>query len=568
MRKNRQTAKYHIKSYIIAGSLAGAISMALVLPVPVMAAQQSLASVTGQAQIQPMGDGSGKYMMKSDGFYCLDVNGAGSTQAEIHYFQNYEIDGTVFDGYYYHDTDGKFKACSPHMEHLKGVAVFGDKTDEEADTQNAQEAEKFDGYYFVNNLGRLSAATQVRYIDNLAIDGITLNGYYYFDENGRLVTEPGIHSLEMDCYEMNFDGSYYFGGTNGALLQESTVTDDGFIVDDTGKIVNMDDLGMDNLKPQLEKMLSGYQGTWSVYVKDLNEEKEILINDTSLYSASLIKAFVMAKTYEDMEQVKADEAKKLNTADTKTVDVKLNDLLWNMITVSDNESCNELVKLQTDSLDFKKGAEDINKYLEKEGYTVVIAPDGMRGVEQFRTVHPSLVLLDVMLPGLDGWGVCRAIRAESQTPIIMLTAKSETEDKVNGLKQGADDYITKPFEMKEVLARIEAVLRRSGIEPEKSRRRLEFDKLVIDMDAFELTVDGKKVPTPPKEMELLYHLASTPNRVYTRNQLLDEVWGFDYFGDTRTVDVHIKRLREKLEGVSDQWDLKTVWSVGYKFEVK
>lgn len=213
-------------------------------------------------------------------------------------------------------------------------------------------------------------------------------------------------------------------------------------------------------------------------------------------------------------------------------------------------------------------ADLLRLYLEKEGYTVVIAPDGMRGVEHFRTVHPSLVLLDVMLPGLDGWGVCRAIRAESQTPIIMLTAKSETEDKVNGLKQGADDYITKPFEMKEVLARIEAVLRRSGIEPEKSRRRLEFDKLVIDMDAFELTVDGKKVPTPPKEMELLYHLASTPNRVYTRNQLLDEVWGFDYFGDTRTVDVHIKRLREKLEGVSDQWDLKTVWSVGYKFEVK
>ena len=213
-------------------------------------------------------------------------------------------------------------------------------------------------------------------------------------------------------------------------------------------------------------------------------------------------------------------------------------------------------------------ADLLRLYLEKEGYTVVIAPDGMRGVEQFRTVHPSLVLLDVMLPGLDGWGVCRAIRAESQTPIIMLTAKSETEDKVNGLKQGADDYITKPFEMKEVIARIEAVLRRSGIEPEKSRRRLEFDKLIIDMDAFELTVDGKKVPTPPKEMELLYHLASTPNRVYTRNQLLDEVWGFDYFGDTRTVDVHIKRLREKLEGVSDQWDLKTVWSVGYKFEVK
>ena len=212
-------------------------------------------------------------------------------------------------------------------------------------------------------------------------------------------------------------------------------------------------------------------------------------------------------------------------------------------------------------------ADLLRLYLEKKGYEVVIALDGLKGVEKFREVHPSLVLLDVMLPEVDGWGVCRTIRAESKTPIIMLTAKSETEDKVYGLKQGADDYITKPFEMKEVLARIEAVLRRSGIAPEKAARRLVFDRLVIDMDAFELTVNGQKIPTPPKEMELLFHLASTPNRVYTRNQLLDEVWGFDYFGDTRTVDVHIKRLREKLEGVSDQWELKTVWSVGYKFEV-
>ena len=213
-------------------------------------------------------------------------------------------------------------------------------------------------------------------------------------------------------------------------------------------------------------------------------------------------------------------------------------------------------------------AELLQMYLEKEGYAVTVAADGGQGLAKFRAIKPDLVLLDVMMPVMDGWSVCKAIRAEAQTPIIMLTAKGDTESKVMGLKTGADDYVTKPFEMKEVLARIEAVLGRSGIEPEKSRRRLEFDKLVIDMDAFELTVDGKKVPTPPKEMELLYHLASTPNRVYTRNQLLDEVWGFDYFGDTRTVDVHIKRLREKLEGVSDQWDLKTVWSVGYKFEVK
>ena len=195
-------------------------------------------------------------------------------------------------------------------------------------------------------------------------------------------------------------------------------------------------------------------------------------------------------------------------------------------------------------------ADLLRLYLEKEGYEVVIANDGLKGVELFKSSQPSLVLLDVMLPGMDGWGVCRAIRSESKTPIIMLTAKSETEDKVSGLKQGADDYITKPFEMKEVLARIEAVLRRSGIEPEKASRRLVFDKLIIDMDAFELTVDGKKVPTPPKEMELLYHLASTPNRVYTRNQLLDEVWGFDYFGDTRTVDVHIKRLRSRAFRIS------------------
>jgi DNA-binding response OmpR family regulator len=154
------------------------------------------------------------------------------------------------------------------------------------------------------------------------------------------------------------------------------------------------------------------------------------------------------------------------------------------------------------------------------------------------------------------------------TPVIMLTAKGETDDKVAGLKSGADDYITKPFQMKEVLARIEAVLRRSGTaSTSKKLRRLVFDKLIIDMDAFELMVDGKKVDTPPKEMELLFYLASSPNRVYTRNQLLDEVWGFDYFGDSRTVDVHVKRLREKLENVSDKWSLKTVWGVGYKFEV-
>ena len=202
-------------------------------------------------------------------------------------------------------------------------------------------------------------------------------------------------------------------------------------------------------------------------------------------------------------------------------------------------------------------------YLEREGYTVLEAENGVEGIKKWKSDKPDMLLLDVMMPVMDGWAVCKAIRAEAQTPIIMLTAKGDTDSKVMGLKTGADDYITKPFEMKEVLARIEAVLRRaSGVAAEKKARRLVFDKLVIDMDAFELTVDGKKVDTPPKEMELLYYLASSPNRVYTRNQLLDEVWGFDYFGDSRTVDVHVKRLREKLEGVSDQWSLKTVWGVG------
>ena len=218
--------------------------------------------------------------------------------------------------------------------------------------------------------------------------------------------------------------------------------------------------------------------------------------------------------------------------------------------------------------DDKNIADLLQLYLEKEGYAVTVAADGGLGLEKFRAIQPDLVLLDVMMPVMDGWQVCRTIRSESEVPVIMLTAKSETDDKITGLKSGADDYITKPFEMREVLARIEAVLRRSDRgEQKKDVRRLHFDKLTIDMEAFELVVDGKKVDAPPKEMELLFYLASSPNRVNTRNQLLDEVWGFDYFGDSRTVDVHVKRLREKLEGVSEKWSLKTVWGVGYKFEV-
>ena len=209
-------------------------------------------------------------------------------------------------------------------------------------------------------------------------------------------------------------------------------------------------------------------------------------------------------------------------------------------------------------------------YLEKEGFEVVMAHDGEEAVAKFESEKPSLILLDIMMPKLDGWQVCRQIRQKSDCPIIMLTAKGETFDKVLGLELGADDYVVKPFDTKEIVARIKAVLRRSGPAGNAAGevKEVSYDKLTVNMTRYELKVDGKVVDAPPKELELLFHLASNPNRVFTRDQLLDEVWGFEYYGESRTVDVHIKRLREKLEGVSDQWSLKTVWGVGYKFEVK
>ena len=205
-------------------------------------------------------------------------------------------------------------------------------------------------------------------------------------------------------------------------------------------------------------------------------------------------------------------------------------------------------------------------YLEREGYTVLEAENGVEGIKKWKSDKPDMLLLDVMMPVMDGWAVCREIRAESDVPIIMLTAKGETADRVSGLEMGADDDIVKPLEMPEVIARVRAVFRRMA--PDDAPEKLSFDNLVIDKQAYDLVIKGKRVDAPPKEIELLYFLASSPNRVFTRAQLLDDVWGFDYFGDTRTVDVHVKRLREKLEGVSDKWELKTVWGVGYKFETK
>lgn len=218
--------------------------------------------------------------------------------------------------------------------------------------------------------------------------------------------------------------------------------------------------------------------------------------------------------------------------------------------------------------DDKNICELLRLYLEKEGYSVTIANDGEKALAKFAKETPALILLDIMMPNLDGWQVCREIRKTSDCPIIMLTAKGEVFDKVLGLELGADDYVVKPFDGKEIVARIKAVLRRTGkAMAADDTKEVVYDKLVVNMTRYELKVDSKVVDTPPKELELLYHLASNPNRVFTRDQLLDEVWGFEYYGDSRTVDVHIKRLREKLEGVSDKWSLRTVWGVGYKFAV-
>ena len=208
----------------------------------------------------------------------------------------------------------------------------------------------------------------------------------------------------------------------------------------------------------------------------------------------------------------------------------------------------------------------LRMYLEKEGYEVIMEHNGVDAVNTFNTENPDLVLLDIMLPQLDGWQVCREIRKISERPIIMVTAKDETFDKVLGLELGADDYVTKPFDTKEIVARIKAVLRRVTATKNDDKKEVRYDKLVINLSNYDMKVNGVSVDTPPKELELIYHLASNPDRVFTRDQLLDDVWGFDYYGDSRTVDVHIKRLRDKLKGVSDEWELRTIWSVGYKFE--
>lgn len=353
-----------------------AVSACLVFPVSAWASQDSLLSVTEESQIIPIPDGSGKYLLKSDGFYCLNADGTKENTPAVHYFDHFVIDGTVLDGYYYHDGGGKFVAGSPHVEELRQINVPSQEQEEEPAW-----AAVFDGYYMVGNLGKLTAAPQIRYMDNLVMNGVTFNGYYFFDENGKLVTEPGIHYISMTSNGRSFEGNYYFGGANGALNQEPGTTPEGFAVDENGMVQNLEDLSIETLKPQLETMLSGYQGEWSVYVKDLGTGEELVINDTPMYSASLIKPFVLAQTYANMDTVLASQGALLNLpADNAAVATRVQDLMWNMITVSDNESTNELVRLQTDSHDFQKGAEAVNAYLKDEGYEETSVQ---------HTLHPS-----------------------------------------------------------------------------------------------------------------------------------------------------------------------------------
>lgn len=348
--------------------IAGILSF-LAAAVPVAAAaleQEQMLSATEEAQIRPIGDGTDRYLLKSEGFFCLNGDGTRCDTAEVHYFDHMEIDGTVLNGFYYHDDSGRFRAESPHVVQIKG-AVCKDQD--------------FDGLYMVNSLGKLTAAPQVRYIDSLTVDKTVYDGYYFFDENGRMTTEPGLHELEMTSNGRHFSGTYYFGGENGVLVQEAGVTEEGFPVDETGKVSDLENLGMDTLEPQLESMLSSYDGEWSVYVKNLDTDEVISINNKPMYSASLIKAFVMAKTYADMDLVLENQAEKMKAEpDSPAVQEKVYDLLWNMITVSDNESCNELGRLQDEKSDFLKGAESVNEYLEKEGYD---------DTSYHSTLHPS-----------------------------------------------------------------------------------------------------------------------------------------------------------------------------------
>ncbi|MCF0134251.1 MAG: serine hydrolase, partial [Blautia sp.] len=338
----------------------------------------SLLTISDQAVIRPINDGSGKYLMKSNAYYCLDENGSGSTIEEIHYFDHLQVGNTVLNGYYYHDESGKFTAASPHIEDMTGVRAPAFLSEEDADAGVSEEGGASDelltpvtfaGCYMVGNLGKLSASPQVRYVDDFTINGKTYDGFYYFDEYGHMDTSFGIHEVQMFCHGVEFDGDYCFGGPEGRLLQEAGETEEGLLIDETGRITNLDQMSVMDLRPRLREMLKDYEGKWEVYLQDLNTEEGFTIGNETIVSASVIKVFVMAKTFMDMERVKANLAERMNTdPEDEAVQKRIDKLLNDMITVSDNESFNELVRLQTERYDFKAGARSVNATLRKYGY--------------------------------------------------------------------------------------------------------------------------------------------------------------------------------------------------------
>lgn len=339
------------------------------LGVPVSAG--SLSSVTGPAQIFPMNDGSGKYMLKSDGFYCLREDGTLCTEQEVHSFDHFDADGTVFHGFYYHDADGLFCAGPSRYTVLDNQKVVIQNILETEDGSEIEIVEEmlFSGVFRVNNLGLLTAAPQVCYLEEMKLGDAVYNGFYFFNENGRLVRDKEIHYLNMTCNGRSFDGYYYFGGDNGALMQESCVTPEGFEVDESGRLCSLDTLTMDDLSESLTELLEQYDGTWSVYLKDLQSDLSLRIEDKQKESASLIKVFVMAYTYENMENVRRHQADQMGkNAEDPAVQKRIDDLLWSMITISDNESFNELVRLQSNTYDFKDGCKIINAYLKRNGF--------------------------------------------------------------------------------------------------------------------------------------------------------------------------------------------------------
>ena len=323
----------------------------------------SLASVTEEAQILPVPDSDGKYMLKSDGFYCLNEDGTKDTVPSVHYFDHFVIDGTVFDGYYYHDGSGKFKAAEPHLEKLEAQAL---PKDEEGKPQDGWS----EGIYRVKNLGRLSGPARICKLEKEEIDKKQLDGYYYFDEKGQLLTEGGIHYVEYQTVaEQAFSGYYYFDETTGALSRE-TVTPSGLVVNREGKVEELTQPGIRNLKNVLEAYTADLEGEWSIYVKDLGTKKKFSINDKAMSSASLIKAFTMAASYANMETVRENEGTLLKADPASdAVSNKVYRLMENMVTFSDNESFNEMIRLQTASGQFNAGARVVNRYLRAEGYT-------------------------------------------------------------------------------------------------------------------------------------------------------------------------------------------------------